>query len=65
VQDFRGGQPVEQFIWSDAIGHVAAARQKRDRTTACVDLRVDFCRPPAARAADRLIVLPFPPEAQR
>jgi hypothetical protein len=58
VQDFRGDQPVEQFICRDAIGHMAAGQQKRDRTTAYVGQRVDFCRPPAARAADRLIVFP-------
>jgi hypothetical protein len=66
VQDFRGDQPVGQFICTDTIGHMAAGQQKRDRTTAYVGQRVDFCRPPAARAADRLIVFPpFPPEAQR
>jgi hypothetical protein len=26
VQDFRGEQPIEQFICSDAIGHVAAGQ---------------------------------------
>ena len=48
VQDFRGDQPVEQFICSDAIGHMAASQQKGNRTTAYVGQRVDFCRPPAA-----------------
>jgi hypothetical protein len=26
VQDFRGEQPIEQFICSDSIGHVAAGQ---------------------------------------
>jgi len=66
MQDFRGEQSVEEFIGRDAIGHLATGQQERDRTTAGVGQRMDFCGPPAARAADRLIVFPpFPPEAQR
>src|ERR1051325_2851156 len=59
VRDFRGDQPVGQFICSDTIGHMAAGQQKGDRTTAYVAQCVDFYRPPAARAADRLLMFPL------
>jgi len=66
MDDLSSEQLVEQLIGRDAIGHLAAGQQKGDRTTVYVAQRVDFCRPPTARAADRLIVFPpFPPEAQR
>jgi len=66
MKDFGGGDVVEQDIGSDAVGHLAAGQQERDRTTEAIGQRVDFSRSPAARAADRLVEFPpFPPEAQR
>src|SRR5438477_2596370 len=58
VQDFRAKQPANQFICSDAIGHLAAGQQERDGTTAGVGQRMDLCGPPAARTADRLTAFP-------
>jgi hypothetical protein len=66
MQDFGRGNPVEQDIGSDAIGHLAAGQQKRDRAAEAIGQRVDFRRPSATRAADRLAEFPpLPPEAQR
>lgn len=48
------------------IGVLAGGQMKGDRSAERIAQRVDFGRAPAARSADRLIVLPpFPPEAQR
>ena len=48
------------------IGVLAGGQMKGDRSAERIAQRVDFGRAPAARLADRLIVLPpFPPEAQR
>ena len=39
---------------------------QREGTAAAIDNSMDFCRSPAARAADRLVVgPPFPPAAER
>ena len=66
VQDLGRGDPVEQDIGSDAVRHLAAGQQERDRATETIGQGMDFRRPSAARAADRLAELPpFPPEAQR
>lgn len=48
------------------IGILAGGQMKNDRPAERIAQRMDLGRAPAARAADRLIVLPpFPPEAQR
>lgn len=48
------------------IGILARRQMKSDRPAERIAQRMNFRRAPAARAADRLIVLPpFPPEAQR
>ena len=66
VQDFGGGEAVEQGIGGNAVGHLAAGQQERDGTAEAVGQRVDFGGSAAARAADCLVLLPpFPPEAQR
>ena len=58
--------------WRDEIcgnGRVATLARRyleRDGAAATVDNSMDFCRSPAARAADRLdIGPPFPPAAER
>ena len=66
MQDFGGGEMIEQGIGGDAIGHLAAGQQERDRAAQTVGQGVDFGGASAARAADRLAALPpFPPAAQR
>jgi len=66
VQDFGRADAIEQIIGGDAVRDLAAGQQERDRAAEAIGQRVDFRRPPAARTADRLRVLPpFPPEAQR
>jgi hypothetical protein len=66
VQDLGRGDPVEQDLGSEAIGHLAAGQQERDRATEAIGQGMDFRGPSAARAADRLAEFPpFPPEAQR
>jgi len=66
MEDFGGGDVVEQGIGGNAVGHLATGQHERDRATKAIGQGVDFCRPPAARAADRLAEFPpFPPEAQR
>ena len=57
---------IEERVGGRAIRNLATGQQERDGTAVGVSQRVDFCRASAARAADRLAVLPpFPPEAQR
>ena len=57
---------IEQSVGGDAVRDLAAGQQERDRAAEAIGQRVDFRRPPTARTADRLRVLPpFPPEAQR
>ncbi len=56
----------EQGVGRGAIGNLAASQQEGNRAAACVGQGVDLGRAAAARAADRLALLPpFPPEAQR
>lgn len=51
---------------SSDIGILAWGQMKDDRPAERIAQRMDFCRAPTARSADRLIMLPpFPPEAQR
>jgi hypothetical protein len=48
------------------VGILAGCEMKDDGPAARIAQAMDFGRAPAARAADRLILLPpFPPEAQR
>lgn len=66
MQDFSGVDLVEQRIGGGAIGDLAAGQQERDGTAEAIGQRVNFRRPPAAGAADRLReFLPLPPEAKR
>jgi hypothetical protein len=66
MQDLGGGDAVEQNLGSDAVRHLAAGQQERDRATEAIGQRVDFRGPPPTRAANRLAEFPpFPPEAQR
>lgn len=66
TQDRGRGHLVEQRVGGDAIRDLAAGQEESDWAAERVCERVDFGRPPAARAADRLIELPpFPPEALR
>ena len=66
VQDFSRAHPVEQDVGRYAIGDLAAGQQERDRTAEAIGQGVDFRRPSATRAADRLGKFPpLPPEAQR
>ena len=58
--------------WRDEIcgnGRISALTRRyleRDGATATIDNSMDFCRSPAARAADRLeFGPPFPPAAER
>ncbi len=41
------------------VGDVSAGQQEGVRTAFFVDERMDFCRAPAARAANGLILRPF------
>lgn len=63
------GDPLEVFeqgVGRGAIGNLAASQQESDRAAVYIGQGVDLGRAAAARAADRLAVLPpFPPEAQR
>ena len=66
IQNIGCGHPVEQRVGGNAIRHLAAGQEERDRAAEPIGERVDFRGAPAARATDRLIVLPpFPPEALR
>jgi hypothetical protein len=66
VQDFGTGHLIEQCIGSGAVGDLAAGQQERDGAAEAIGQRVDFRRPPAAGATDRLREFPpLPPEAQR
>jgi hypothetical protein len=48
------------------VGILSRCQMKNNRPTKRIAQRVDFCRAPTARTADRLIAFPpFPPEAQR
>jgi len=66
VQDFGAGYLIEQRIGGGAVGDLAAGQQECDGAAETIGQRVDFRRPPAAGAADRLREFPpLPPEAQR
>jgi len=66
VQDFGPRHGVEQDIGGDAVCYLATGQQERDRAAETVGQGVDFGRPSAARATDRLTEFPpFPPAAQR
>lgn len=66
MQDLGPGHLVEERVGGNAVGHLAASQEERDRAAELVGERVDFRAAPAARAADRLGEFPpFPPEAQR
>ena len=66
MQDLAIWQMFEQRRAGGAVCDIAASEHEGERTTLIVGQRVDFRRAPAARAADRLILLPpFPPAAER
>ena len=66
VQDLAGRKPRQKFRAGCAINDLAAGECERERTALCVRQRMDFGRPPAARASNRLAFLPpFPPAAER
>ena len=66
VHNGAARHPVEQHIGGDAVRHLSTGQMERERAAEVVGERVDFRRPPAARAADCLIDLPpFPPAALR
>ena len=57
---------VKQGISRGAISNLAASQQEGNRAAVYIGQGVDLGRAAAARAADRLALLPpFPPEAQR
>ena len=59
-------QGFEQGLRQPDIAALAGRHLDRDEAPEPVADRVDFCRPSAARAADRLRVRPpFPPAAER
>src|SRR5207302_11336880 len=67
----RRAQPAGRRRFQEAAGEgcvaaLAGGYFERDGTTATIDNTMDFCRSPAARAADRLEIGPhFPPAAER
>ncbi len=66
MQDHGCGQPVEEGIGGDAVGHLGAGKEECDRAAEVVGEGVDFRGAPATRSADRLREFPpFPPDAQR
>jgi hypothetical protein len=59
-------QRFEQAAGDGCVAALAGRYLKREGTAATIDNSMDFCRSPAARAADRLEVgPPFPPAAER
>ena len=59
-------QRFEQAAGNGRVTALTGGYVERDRPTATVDNSMDFCRTPAARAADRLeLGRPFPPAAER
>jgi len=54
-------QRFEQGAGDGCVAALAGGYFERDGTTATIDNSMDFCRSPAARAADRLDVGPLPP----
>jgi len=51
-------QRFEQAAGDGRIAAVAGRYDERDGTATTIDNSMDFCRPPAARAADRLEIGP-------
>lgn len=65
-EDTAGGQALQKQRASLAVSDLAARQQESERPAELVGERVDLRRAPAPRAADGLVLLlPFPPEAQR
>lgn len=59
-------QRFEKAAGDRCVAALAGGYFERDGTAATIDNSMDFCRSPAARAADRLEVgPPFPPAAER
>ena len=59
-------QRFEQRLGDRRVAALSGAHLERDGTAATIDNSMDFCRSPAARAADRLdLGPPFPPAAER
>ena len=59
------GAEIEQDFEIATVAGFAAGEMKGERQAAEIDLQVDFRREAAARAAERLIVLPpFAPAAE-
>jgi hypothetical protein len=59
-------QRFEQIAGDGCVAALAGGYFEGDGTAATIDNSMDFCRSPAARAADRLeIGPPFPPAAER
>nr|WP_237718411.1 hypothetical protein [Rhodovulum sp. PH10] len=68
VRDEAGDRPDpgDQRRRERDVVDVAGREQQNERPTAVIGQGVDFRRPPAARAADRLLEgPPFPPAAER
>jgi hypothetical protein len=61
-----GRQRFDKAAGDGRVAALAGCYLEREGTAATVDNSMDFCRSPAARAADRLVVgRPFPPAAER
>lgn len=61
-----GRQRFEQGLSDRCVAALARGYLEREGTAITIDNSMDFCRSPAARAADRLEVgPPFPPAAER
>ena len=59
-------QWFQEAAGDGCVAALAGSYFERDGTAATIDNSMDFCRSPAARAADRLEVgPPFPPAAER
>lgn len=60
------GHLIEQGVGGDTVGYLPSGQQERDGAAVLIGQRMDFGGASAARAADRLALLPpFPPDAQR
>ncbi len=61
-----GRQVLEKLLGGFAVGHLAARQQEGDRAALAIGQGMDLGRAAAARAPDRLVLLPpLPPEADR
>jgi hypothetical protein len=66
MQDRALGHLLQKQLASRAIGDLATGQKESDWAAQAVGQGVDLRGSPAARPADRLILLPpLPPEAQR